>query len=376
MLATMVHLVWGVLWGGEQRMDLQMRVGKLLNDPAGPFEGEYLAAMGCSGSPCSNESIFKDVDLDINKNYKLSFHHRTGTYGVLVNVNVYVYLTNGFVNVLDPSFGSCDDLDLPDGSSLLFSENSFGSSEWLSVETTFSPVEGMNQLLFFVEPVGQTSSATYWLVDGVSLEECDQCEASFEVCQAKDCTVHLINTSTPSAENDCGDCENPTGLVSTSWSITEYHNGPPPYVSMFGSSQNYNTSFKPTSTDNDGYQICLRIEDCSGCTSQYCEVFQFKACKQIGVSEQRASTESNISNTTYLLYPNPVRDQIQLEIESDQTFDGVLKIYDFRGKLVKQVGNIKSGYSSINVESMSTGVYLFNVINDGKIDYSEKIMIE
>jgi Leucine-rich repeat (LRR) protein len=64
---------------------------------------------------------------------------------------------------------------------------------------------------------------------------------------------------------------------------------------------------------------------------------------------------------TFSIYPNPSKNQFQ--IETNQTIDKV-NIYNIQGKLVKTYNSDQSNY---NISSLDSGLYILNVVSNGKI---------
>jgi len=119
----------------------------------------------------------------------------------------------------------------------------------------------------------------------------EDCQADFNITWIPtigDCHYELINASTPSALNNCGDCENAAGITSVKWSVSTLHGTPPfQYVSPFTSSTDFNFDFDPSGAiPNEGFQICLTIKDCVGCTDRICKtVTNQKLCP--GLKEEK-----------------------------------------------------------------------------------------
>lgn len=74
------------------------------------------------------------------------------------------------------------------------------------------------------------------------------------------------------------------------------------------------------------------------------------------------------------IYPNPVCDKINVQINKSSQSNGVLHVYNVVGKLVYSVG-IFSGLQSINIEQLENGIYIFEIEYDGLKDI-HKIIIQ
>lgn len=81
-------------------------------------------------------------------------------------------------------------------------------------------------------------------------------------------------------------------------------------------------------------------------------------------------TEASTAGKTLSIYPNPVKDKLQLKTESSDDYQ--YQIFDQRGSVVLS-GETKG--QSINVHSLSEGVYILNLDN-GKIKTSHKFIKE
>ncbi|MBL7890709.1 MAG: T9SS type A sorting domain-containing protein, partial [Bacteroidia bacterium] len=118
------------------------------------------------------------------------------------------------------------------------------------------------------------------------------------------------------------------------------------------------------------YQLCLTVSDNSGCSSTYCD--SLYAGRTAGVltinvmpttsSNSSPTHDSNISNFT--LYPNPALDQISITSQDISTIQKI-SVYDLTGRLVKDVNNIHSKETAINISDLESGIY-FLTVNDGK----------
>ena len=67
---------------------------------------------------------------------------------------------------------------------------------------------------------------------------------------------------------------------------------------------------------------------------------------------------------TYTLYPNPAREQLTLELNSDQWLQLQLQVIDLRGKVVLAGQDIQvSGFTSqqLNVSRLAAGTYLLRL---------------
>lgn len=209
----------------------------------------------------------------------------------------------------------------------------------------------------------------------------DDCEASFEVFQSsEDCNIYLTNTSTPSSINDCGDCDNPSGITSVSWSVYEYHAGPIGYVSYLTGSNDFHYVFDPSTATgpNDGFQICMTIEDCVGCSDRHCVLIdRFVFCRGLQ-DDTQSLIKLSPNEKSYFIYPNPVNDLLNIQINSDAVDDteNVLELYSLQGQLMLTQHRV-GARSTLDVSTLSKGIY-YLAIKDSKgvVQHSEKVIIQ
>lgn len=71
-----------------------------------------------------------------------------------------------------------------------------------------------------------------------------------------------------------------------------------------------------------------------------------------------------------LIYPNPTQDR--LSISTEQDIDSIV-IYDFSGREVMRQ-NLNNKNSNLNIKSLSSGTYLVQIFNKGKLLKSEKLI--
>ncbi len=215
------------------------------------------------------------------------------------------------------------------------------------------------------------------IAPGFLQAQCNPCEASFNIYYNDDCTITLVNTSVAAQENDCGDCDNPSGITSASWGIYEYHDGPFPYVSPYTGCNTFNCTFDPTGAGpNDGFQICLTIEDCSGCSDTYCEVLdRFAPC--FGRRDNLAEGEREKlvpMSKDYILQQGVDREWLELQINTDRP-SGSFVLLDMDGNQLGNPVKIDRCRASLNVANVANGDYVVAVIENGQTYFTERISI-
>jgi len=88
----------------------------------------------------------------------------------------------------------------------------------------------------------------------------------------------------------------------------------------------------------------------------------------------KSSGIGDISNSGFItIYPNPVKEKGELDINSSKTID-MVKIFNYTGKLLI-TKNVSSEKINVNLSDLSSGIYILQVtIGDNK--YFEKVIIE
>ncbi len=75
-----------------------------------------------------------------------------------------------------------------------------------------------------------------------------------------------------------------------------------------------------------------------------------------------------------LVMPNPARGQVRLAVDSDGLRPGLIRIFDVTGKLVKQAVLRLSGFGTIDISSLSPGMY-FVEIGKGQKKQTKKLVV-
>lgn len=81
-----------------------------------------------------------------------------------------------------------------------------------------------------------------------------------------------------------------------------------------------------------------------------------------------------IDSQSITIYPNPVSNG-QFTIENNTGGNAAYEIYDFSGKLIKNISRLEKGANKINISGIATGGYLVKINIDGKI-ILKKIIVE
>lgn len=88
-------------------------------------------------------------------------------------------------------------------------------------------------------------------------------------------------------------------------------------------------------------------------------------------------TDFEALSSQILLFPNPAIDTINIKFSSNLHTNKPIEIYDALGKQVLMIDtkNMNSGYISVNIESLESGIYFFK-ININGIDINKKFVKE
>jgi len=94
-------------------------------------------------------------------------------------------------------------------------------------------------------------------------------------------------------------------------------------------------------------------------------MYTFNAGTIIGINDYE-------NNNSLSIYPNPASDNITINFTSTSK-NASIKIYDARGRLVKNIENVKSGENMISLNELGNGLYLINV-GDGKSSVTKRFV--
>ena len=100
---------------------------------------------------------------------------------------------------------------------------------------------------------------------------------------------------------------------------------------------------------------------------QWFAIDSFPSCAfTVGVNDV-PQNESSLS-----IYPNPATENITINFISTSK-NILVKIYDVSGRLVKNIDNVTSGESTINISELENGLYIIN-ITDGKSSATKRFV--
>ena len=86
------------------------------------------------------------------------------------------------------------------------------------------------------------------------------------------------------------------------------------------------------------------------------------------INECTLSIEDNLSNGALILYPNPTKDILTVELKANSTYD----LYSLNGRLVKK-GALEQGTNQISLNTLTAGYYLIKITDELGNTSHEKI---
>jgi hypothetical protein len=161
---------------------------------------------------------------------------------------------------------------------------------------------------------------------------------------------------------------NPTVAASTSNSLICVGQSVVLTASTSATSYTWNTgattlsvSVSPTVTST----YTVNVSNAAACVASSTVIVTVSLCT--GINE--------ILENAVSVYPNPANGVINIDLTSELTKNSSLEVYDALGKLVvKQV--LANELNSINISTLSNGVYTFKVLNDSKLVKMGKLIKE
>ena len=94
-----------------------------------------------------------------------------------------------------------------------------------------------------------------------------------------------------------------------------------------------------------------------------------------GAALKASKTKNLKTSDTFLVYPNPVKDQLHFRIPQDAVF-GDFQMMNMKGQRIMNIGkrNLKIGDNELNVSVLSNGIYILRAMVNGKV-VSKQILI-
>jgi len=105
-----------------------------------------------------------------------------------------------------------------------------------------------------------------------------------------------------------------------------------------------------------------------------CDISEFKSTQitlntsrsNIATNSQMGFEETNFQSNIFSIHPNPFNDRILIELESNNSKNGIIEITDFTGKRIKTLDLISSKIE-INTSTLSNGFYIIRIKTDNDI---------
>lgn len=85
------------------------------------------------------------------------------------------------------------------------------------------------------------------------------------------------------------------------------------------------------------------------------------------------ATNDSAIQSTISVYPNPVKDFLTVDFNSEKLENSSYQLFDVSGKIVNQ-GNLKNAKTQISASNLTTGMYILRITNAGKIIKTFKII--
>jgi len=105
-------------------------------------------------------------------------------------------------------------------------------------------------------------------------------------------------------------------------------------------------------------------------TSNFSPVWTFTTATPVGINEYFNDAEISI-------YPNPAKDVVNIKVNSNQSAEVALTLYDLLGQAVLHKDlSFKSGQNNteLMLGDLSNGIYLLKMVKDDQV-YTNKIII-
>lgn len=85
------------------------------------------------------------------------------------------------------------------------------------------------------------------------------------------------------------------------------------------------------------------------------------------------ASNENTAQSNISVYPNPVKDFLTVDFNSEKLDNSSYQLFDATGKVINK-GNLKSVKSQISASNLSTGMYILRITNAGKLVKTFKII--
>ena len=139
----------------------------------------------------------------------------------------------------------------------------------------------------------------------------------------------------------------------------DWGDGSPSYYSTV-----WDTSIIHTYAKDGIYEVCLRDKNKNGESTK---------CKKINIGTTATKDEADNPLIDITLSPNPIREILIIQVNDYLPEKMIMNLYDLHGNKIT-TKRLYEGSNIINTESLSSGVYIVEIIERNRIVKSEKIM--
>jgi len=125
-------------------------------------------------------------------------------------------------------------------------------------------------------------------------------------------------------------------------------------------------------------QLHVTVTDTSSWIRPYVDESYHEMEVTWNINAENIGTGQQISimnSTAISIYPNPVKDQLQIRILEEQPVETFIELYDAQGRSVFKSERINSEYLSLDLSEFSSGFYLLRVMQEDK-QLSSRIIIK
>lgn len=85
------------------------------------------------------------------------------------------------------------------------------------------------------------------------------------------------------------------------------------------------------------------------------------------------AANENAVRSSISVYPNPVKDFLTIDFNSEKVDNSSFQLLDVSGKLINK-GNLKNAKTQISANSLPAGMYILRITNDSKLVKTFKII--
>ena len=112
-----------------------------------------------------------------------------------------------------------------------------------------------------------------------------------------------------------------------------------------------------TSNKNPGSGlITLKLYQTSVPTNSVVITWVASGCSSLGITE-------SVKNTSFITYPNPATDFVNVEITSGYSKNGSIQVYNFVGEKLMEFNGIRNNIQKIDLAQLPVGAYFVKYYN-------------